>query len=348
MTRDQRILIKNIYYMLAYAFQALRQSGIEELASEEFENIHDLLGAILAHGIARQMKQGLYREYMAELDDLPMLRGKLDVPRTIRNRLRRRQRLACEYDELSENNLFNRILKTAALILLRHSAVSPERRQALKKTVMLMGHVEPAEPSGIPWNRLRFHRNNRSYRMLLNVCYFVLKSLLLTTEKGKYKMASFLDEQELSRLYEKFVLEYFRYHHPDLRPSSSQVAWNVEEGDADLLPAMKTDITLRHGGRTLIIDTKFYSRITREHFDRQTLHSGNLYQIFTYVKNQDTSGTGSVSGMLLYARTDEEIAPDCEFKIGGNRFWVKTLDLNTEFRQIAAQLDHIADLVRTA
>ncbi|CUN12008.1 hypothetical protein [Eubacterium ramulus] len=78
-------------------------------------------------------------------------------------------------------------------------------------------------------------------------------------------------------------------------------------------------------------------------YDKATLHSGNMYQIFTYVKNQDVKNTGNVSGMLLYAKTEEAITPDCSFVMGGNKISVKTLDLNKEFKLIAAQLDKIVE-----
>jgi len=55
-------------------------------------------------------------------------------------------------------------------------------------------------------------------------------------------------------------------------------------------------------------------------------HSSNLYQIFTYIKNQDIDHTGNVAGMLLYAKTNEAIIPDCDFHIHGNETSVKTLD----------------------
>ena len=74
-----------------------------------------------------------------------------------------------------------------------------------------------------------------------------------------------------------------------------------------------------------------------------TLHSGNVYQIFTYVKNQDKDNTGNVAGILLYAKTDEPITPDCMFNMGGNQIGAKTLDLNVDFKVIAAQLDKIAE-----
>lgn len=78
-------------------------------------------------------------------------------------------------------------------------------------------------------------------------------------------------------------------------------------------------------------------------YDKATLHSGNIYQIFTYIKNQDTANTGNVSDMLLYAKTEETITPDCSFVMGGNRISFKTLDLNKEFKLIAAQLDKIME-----
>lgn len=47
--------------------------------------------------------------------------------------------------------------------------------------------------------------------------------------------------------------------------------------------------------------------------------------------------------MLLYAKTQEEITPDCLFNMGGNQIGAKTLDLNRDFKLIAAQLDAIAE-----
>jgi len=330
--------------MLTYAFQVLKQSNYDKIAVEEFENIQDLFAAILAKGIAQQLKQGLYREYISNCDNLTVMRGKLDINGTINNKLQRKQKLFCEYDEISENNVFNQILKTTARILLSQPSVSVEYRTALKRVMMFFGSIDIIEPSGIKWNILRYQRNNQGYKMLLNICYFVLEGLLLSNDKGKYKVATFLDEQRMSRLYEKFVLEYYRYHHPDLRAASSQIAWNLDDGVVGFLPIMQTDITLRNGVKVLIIDTKYYSHTMQiqGQYDSRTLHSNNLYQIFTYIKNQDAGNTGNVAGMLLYAKTEETITPDCDFQMSGNKIIVKTLDLNVAFADIAARLDMIA------
>ena len=84
----------------------------------------------------------------------------------------------------------------------------------------------------------------------------------------------------------------------------------------------------------------------RSRYDVHTLHSQNLYQIFTYVKNLEArfgSETRRVSGMLLYAKTDETVQPDGSYQMSGNRISVRTLDLNQEFRKIAAELNAIAE-----
>ena len=72
---------------------------------------------------------------------------------------------------------------------------------------------------------------------------------------------------------------------------------------------------LTKGSEVLNIDAKYYTHTPQTQYDVHTLHSGNLYQISTYVKNKDMEfgeKPHTVSGMLLYAATDEAIQPDNE------------------------------------
>ena len=346
MIKDKSIFIKNIYYMLSYAFTTLTPSEDDEIAAEEFDNIHNLFAAILAKGIGQQLKQGLYREYLNRKEDMPMMRGKIDMPGTIKNRLARKQVLTCEFDELSENNLLNQILKTTVMLLIRHAKVDGEYKSDLKKKMLFFSGVDMIDPTSVKWSTIRFQRSNRSYRMLISLCQVILEGMLLTTDQGEYKMASFVDEQRMCRLYEKFILEYYNKEYPVLDVRASQIPWALDDGVGTLLPIMQSDITLSYGNKVLIIDAKYYAHTMQSQYDTHTLHSNNLYQIFTYVKNKDVEfgdKIHEVSGMLLYARTDETIQPDNSYMMSGNRISVKTLDLNCSFPLIAAQLNAIAD-----
>ena len=68
MTQDKSIFIKNIYYMLAYAFSDLHQTCMEDVAVEKFNHIHDLFASILVKGINSQLKRGLHKEYLERKD----------------------------------------------------------------------------------------------------------------------------------------------------------------------------------------------------------------------------------------------------------------------------------------
>ena len=56
------------------------------------------------------------------------------------------------------------------------------------------------------------------------------------------------------------------------------------------------------------------------------------------------TGSGKVSGLLLYAKTTEKTEPFLSVTIGENPIEVRTLDLNQSFRMISASLDSIVTL----
>lgn len=348
MIKDKGIVIKNIYYMLSYAYMDIRPDRLDDISTEEFDHIHDLFAALLAEGMALQVKRGLHREYRSLSGSLPSLRGKINMPRTIEHRFSRRQLIGCEFDELSEDNPFNRILKTTALVLLRHGEVSAAHHDALKKVMPYYSGMSEVDPLSIDWASIRFTRATLEYRPLLSVCRLVLDGLLLTTESGEIRLMAHLKPESMERLYEKFILRYYEVEWPALAVGSPQINWALDDDESAMLPVMQSDIMLSAGARRLIIDAKYYAHTMQANWGVNKIYSDNLYQIFAYVKNEDAglSRLGidhEVSGLLLYAQTDEEIQPDVSYRMSGNRIGVKTLDLNCPFDVLRKQLDGIAE-----
>lgn len=336
------IPIQNVYYMLSYAFQVLNEQGYKDVATEQFSNVTELCAAILAKGFSIQLKRGLNREYIEQSDALSAIRGRIEIAESLKTRSILKKQLICSYDEFSVNSYMNRIIKTTMDLLLR-SDISKARKKELRKVLVFLGEVEPLDVYHINWG-VEYNRNNQSYRMLISICYLVVKGLLQTQTDGSTRLMDFLDEQRMHRLYEKFILEYYRKEHPEICANASQIRWQLDDDMSAMLPVMQTDIMLTQGEKTLIIDAKYYARTTQVQYDRHTLHSGNMYQIFTYVKNKEAEKRGephTVSGMLLYAKTDEDIFPDHEYSMSGNKIAVRTLDLSGNFDSIRNQLDGI-------
>ena len=337
------IPIRNIYYMLSYAFQVLSEQGYKNIETEQFENVAELCAAILSKGISLQLKRGLGREYIETTESLSSIRGRLEVSESIKTRSLLKRQLVCSYDDFSENSYMNRIIKTTMELLLR-ADIAKARKKELRKLLVYFGNVDLLDVHTINW-KIQYNRNNQTYRMLISICYLVIKGLLQTNTDGTTKLMDFMDEQRMCRLYEKFILEYYRKEFPKITVNASQIPWALDDGMSDMLPVMQTDIMLSYGSRVLIIDAKYYAHTTQTQYDIHTLHSANLYQIFTYVKNKEAELANvphEVSGMLLYARTDEAVQPNNSYHMSGNRISVRTLDLNCEFSEIAMQLDKIA------
>lgn len=339
------IPVQNVYYMLSYAFQVLNEQGYRDIATEHFENVAELCAAILIKGIPIQVKRGLVKEYIPLTDACSLPRGKISVTASLKTRSLLRKQLVCTYDDFTSNNYLNCILKTTMELLMR-SDISKVRKQTLRRILIYFRNVDSLDLTNINWN-IRYNRNNQSYRMLISICYLVIKSLLQTNVDGSTRLMDFLDEQRMCKLYEKFVLEYYRKEHPELTACAAQIPWQLDDGFNSMLPIMQSDIMLSKGNHVLIIDTKYYAHNTQTQYNTQTFHSENLYQIFTYVKNKAAEYGNTpheVSGMLLYAKTDEEnVQPNHVYHMSGNKISVRSLDLNCHFVNIAKQLDAILE-----
>lgn len=336
------IPIRNVYYMLSYAFQILQEQGYNNISTEDFDNSAELCSAILSKGISLQLKRGLNKDYIEVKEPLSAIKGKIDISDSIKTRSIMKSQLVCSYDEFSENSYFNKILKTTVMLLLK-ADISKSRKKELKNLMMFFSNVDTLDVHDINWH-IRYNKNNQSYHLLLSICNLVVEGLLQTQQDGTSKLMNFIDEQRMCRLYEKFILEYYRKHYPSISANAEQIPWQLDDGMSDMLPVMQSDIMLKQGNQVLIIDAKYYTHTTQSQYDTHTLHSANLYQVFTYVKNKEhelKDKEHKVSGMLLYARTDEEIQPSNTYFMSGNRIDVRTLDLNCDFSVIMEQLDSI-------
>lgn len=338
------IPVQNLYYMLSYAFQVLKEQHYRNLATEEFHNTAELCAAIIAKGIGVQLKRGLGRDYIDKSEPLSTLQGKLDISESIKTQTMLKKQMVCAFDEFSVNTEMNQIIKSTVQILLRAN-IDKARKKELRNLMLFFSEVEEIDLYTVNWNR-HYNRNNATYQMLITICYLVYKGLLQSKQDGTTKLMDFLDEQRMHHLYEKFILEYYRKEHPELTANASQIQWQLDDEYDEMLPKMQSDIMLSKGSTLLIVDAKYYSHMTQEQFGVHTLHSNNLYQIFTYVKNKEIelkNEEHKVSGMLLYAKTDEDIQLNNVYHMSGNEISTRSLNLNCEFSEIRAQLDSIAE-----
>lgn len=334
------ILIQNIYYMLSYAFKVLQEKGYKDLGTENFDNATELLSEILIRGLNIEIKRGLFKHYELQTDVISTVRGKINISDTIKNQTLINGKIVCEFDEFTENTYLNQVLKTT-LIQLIHSNLSKTRKKKIKNILVYFGNVSEIDYRYINW-KINYNKNNQNYKMLIAICNLIIKGMIQNTSSGKIKLLDFIDEQRMSSLYEKFVLEFYKKEFPNLDVTSSFINWQLDDGFDMFLPRMKNDVMLSLDNKILIIDAKYYSNNMQNFYDKDTIISSNIYQIFTYVKNKSIDASNKeVSGMLLYAKTTNDIQPNSCYKMSGNLISVRTLDLNQPFNIIKKELNKI-------
>ena len=328
--------------MLAYAFRVLSEHGYANISPEQFENTANLLSAVLDKGVTQLIKRGLRNDYIPLMEATGSPRGKINIAESVKNHYAVTHKLACEHENFISDILLNQIIKSTIKVAASSLDVDADIRKSLRRNLSYFNGISDINPKEIKWTQIRYDRNNASYKMLVNICYLLVTGLLQSEEKGTMRLANIIDDQKMHRLYERFILEYYKRHYPMFNVSAAKILWNTKDEGVAFLPTMKSDVTIKYGDLTLVVDAKYYSKTMQVgQFGNTTMNSGNIYQIFTYVKNMDVDNSGKVSGVLLYAKTDEDVVPNQEVTITGNKFIITTLDLNQPFANIAQQMDDV-------
>ena len=340
------IPIRNIYYLLCYAWDHVREGETVDLGSEEFGGLVDLFAKVLNDGVSRILSRGLDRDYLAVHEDIRGLKGKLDLATTVKRNLLLNGKTHCGFDELSYDVPQNRIIKATLRQLVMVTDLDPTQRRRAERLYRKLDAVSDVALSASLFRIVQIHRNNRIYRFLVDLCHLIYENLLVNEEDGTATFHDFReDERQMGRLFERFVRTFYARHSRETgyRVSAPRIDWFGAEGSkADLrhLPGMQTDIVLRSDRRTVILDTKFYTKPLSARFGDDRVNSSNLYQIFAYSMNWTGEGVADggsrTEGWLLYAAVDGDF--DFRFELMGRPIRVCSIDLAQDWRRIEGDL----------
>ena len=159
---------------------------------------------------------------------------------------------------------------------------------------------------------------------------------------GSNKFSDLLsDEKVTEKVFEEFLRNFYRLKQREFSSvGSNHLKWNAkatDAGDLDLLPVMKTDITLRSSHRVIIMDVKYYKNALQEHHGTAKAHSGNLFQLTAYLRTEGNIQTSiRPEGILIYPVGDNSV--DASFVIDGYPVRLFTLNLNQDWRNIEHDL----------
>lgn len=346
-----RIPILNIYYMLCYAWGHVQERDTARLeALADLSTVYDLLGKVLAGGVNHLVRRGMDRGYLERREDLAGLRGKLVVGDTVKRALKARARAACDFEELSADILRNRILRASLSRLLQDTSridLAPDVRSSVRSAYRKMPGVSPLRLTRSAFTRVQLAGGNRRlYRFLLSVCWLIHERLGVEERTSRWVFRDFRqDKATMWRLFEDFVIGFYRRERRDFTVRGRRISWSGTEGTTEtnlvLVPGMQADVILtsKSRQRRIILDTKFYSTV----LSGGKLNSGHLYQLLAYLRNRQARHPVGPQheGILLYAQSGERVRAD--IRLEGFRIQARTVDLNRHWREIHREMLAILD-----
>lgn len=339
------IPVRNLYYLLCYAWDSVEEADTVDASElERFDNVQNLFGSVLARGVIRVARRGLARSYVPFREEIAGVRGRIAFAETIKRTSLLRQRLVCEFEDLSTDVLHNQILASTLDVLSAHRTLDPEVRSMVHLARARLGDVSSVPLSRQIFTRVQLDRNRRAYRFLLNVCRLLFDTCLVDERTGQSRFIG-VDVERLVmwRVFETFAARFYEREQEEyeVRAQSRVTWWELQTtgpGSEGRVPQMMPDVVLEGRGRRIILDTKYYATGGLRDEPDARLDSGNLYQLFAYVMNRQKSHAEGAQheGILLYPTVGRETR--VEFATHGHRFQARSVDLGRPWQEIHAAM----------
>ena len=337
--QESKIPVENIYYLLSYAWGYLPERDEVQMLAEDCHTVEELLARVLVNGTQHLVRRGLDRSYVLQREETSRLKGQLDLTASFSRQTMQQGRLVCEFDELSHDVLHNQILKTTLRKILKLTRLSREMKAQVHQQLQVMPEVQEIRISARLFRRTPLHRNNKHYRLLMNVCELIHHSLLPTEQSGELRFRDFLrDKRQMPALFEKFILNFYK-RHSDYKVSSPYLYWDLGETGADqlLVPRMETDICLYKPERQIILDCKFYEHAFTNRFETKKLLPAHLYQLFAYLENVPRNARWEhTEGVLLYPTVSHDFTH--EISLNGHQLRLVSVNLDQPWSAIERAL----------
>ena len=272
--------------MLAVAWDLRVAEG--ELAALDTQR-HDLLELLIrlfADRLLAAVRRGMPRRYLVHEEDLALLRGRLDVKRQFTHLAVRPDRLACRYDELSEDTPLNRVLKAAVTRLAGLVRSAANFRRLAELTARFEFVRNSSDPLREP---VRLDRTNTAFHAFYRLAKLFLTGDWQSTTGGRSAGLALLFP--MNELFEAFIgrsLERAlapRTVHLQHRRRSALTGANGEP-----LFALQPDVVIEESdARPVVLDTKWKRLTPRARGCKTTMGvaQSDVYQMLAYARAYD-------------------------------------------------------------
>jgi 5-methylcytosine-specific restriction enzyme subunit McrC len=247
---------------------------------------HALLDVFILHfceQLHAELMQGMIRNYIERKENLNVLRGRLRVEEQFKHNLAHKERLFCQYEELSADNSHNQVIKYVLRLMLKVSTGVPARKR-LTELLMRFDVISNVKADIQMIDNLAFNRSTCRYEPIFKQCRWFLQGLHPDVLVGHDSCLTLLFD--MNKLFESYVANILRKlawtEGLRLREQGPQKYMVLRDDRNEQLFLMKPDMVFLDTNNrfTAIADAKWKMLDDRE--KKLGISQADLYQMAGY------------------------------------------------------------------
>lgn len=292
-TRTKKVFLRMLRSMKDFPSKVFNDASLKV----DKMNLYEIFINMYLQEVRQLVKHGIKSSYVEQEDNLKFFKGKLLVGPHLRANSAHKERFYVAYDEFHPNRPENRLVK-ATLNKLQKLTTSAENAKEIRQLLTAFEMVEPSTNYQKDFSQVSIDRNTKDYEMLMPWSRVFLMNKSFTTFSGDSTSRALLFPME--SVYESYVAQ-------NMRKVFTPFGWDVSSQDKGHYLfeeprrqfALRPDIVIKKGKRTVILDTKWKSLVNNDRIN-YGISQGDMYQMYAYSKKYETPEI-----WLLYPVNDE-------------------------------------------
>lgn len=340
----------NLFYMLSFLKDERNFCYDPEKIIEihEGSSFFDILGRLFANELSEIARRGFCRRYVKRQENLLFLRGRMLIPHQLDNNLRKIPKFFCSYEDLTYDNIENRILLKATVLLIpliRFNELI--RRDLMRYATMLKEEVSLENLVPEDCDNVQYDRLNSYYHSAIQFSKIILTDRFIkSVHRGASRGFNFI--VNMNQVYEDFVTQMVSEVVGEEERLQQYVVESQEKFDSLVVEkkvVTKPDILLRRK------NTKEYPFIIDTKYKRQE-NNADYYQVIAYALAIPTAK----ACCLIYPSEEEvetsKLTVDTSpFEIAGGRgrqveifavkinlYWDQAMDFKPYVRKVKTEI----------
>jgi 5-methylcytosine-specific restriction enzyme subunit McrC len=277
---------RNLVTMIARAYGLDLRVGEMALMNNPSDTLLEVFIRFFCRQLWHELHRGIAHRYEPRSENLVVLRGRVDFPRQLRSNLCRPDRLECDYDEFTEDNPLNQVLK-ATVRQLGRVTLSLHNAQDLSALIACFDAVADVPLAALPWHRLHDDRLTNRFRPLVTLCRMFVAGRGPDVVSGAGDGFSLLFD--MNELFEKYVgrevKRAFQGADMEIRLDTASRHLATDSHGRPAFELRPDIVAVRNGSFVWIADTK-WKRLKKADVSEGP-STADVYQMYAYLNRYE-------------------------------------------------------------